>query len=158
MDRWKFSARVIAAAAIAAFACTAGAAQKAAQEEQQSSSPPSPPSARVMGYGVRIGGFFTPQHKDAAKRSFAQYFSKNKTCPKDMEREGKTCRALVKGHYWAAGQTLQPAVETFALPEEVTAHLPPAPAGYEYVRAGEDILLMSKSIHLVVDVMQDVVA
>jgi hypothetical protein len=49
-------------------------------------------------------------------------------------------------------------VETFPLPEEVTSRLPPAPAGYEYVRAGEDILLMSKGIHLVVDVMQDVVA
>ena len=82
---------------------TAGAAQKAAQQEQPSS-PPSPPPANVMGYGVKIGGYFTPQHKDAAKRSFAQYFSKNKNCPKDMEREGKTCRALVKGHYWAAGQ------------------------------------------------------
>ena len=30
------------------------------------------------------------------------------------------------------------------------------PAGYEYVRAGEDILLVSKGMRLVVDMMQDV--
>jgi len=158
MDRRKFPARALAAVAIAAFACTAGAAQKAAKEQETSAAPPPPPAANAMGYGVKIGGYFTPQHKDAAKKSFAQYFAKNKTCPKDMEREGKTCRALVKGHYWMAGQTLQAAVETFALPDEVISRLPPAPPGYEYVRAGEDILLMSKGIHLVVDVMQDVVA
>jgi Ni/Co efflux regulator RcnB len=154
MDRWKFSARVTAAAAIAAFACASGAAQKAANEQEQSAAA-SP--AKAMGYGVKIGGYFTPQHKEAARKSFAQYFAKNKTCPKDMERQGKTCRALVQGHYWAAGQTLQSAVETFPLPEEVASRLPAPPAGYEYVRAGEDILLMSKGIHLVVDVMQDVV-
>ena len=154
MDRRKFSARVTALAAMAAFACASGAAQKAANEQEQAA--PSA-AAKAMGYGVRIGGFFTPQHKDVAKKSYAQYWAKNKTCPKDMEREGKTCRALVKGHYWIAGQTLQPAVETFPVPEEVASRLPAAPAGYEYVRAGEDILLMSKAIHLVVDVMQDVV-
>jgi Ni/Co efflux regulator RcnB len=138
MDRWQFSARVVAAVALAAFAGASGAEQSA------------------MGYGVKLGGFFTDQHKQVAKRSFAQYYAKNKTCPKDMERQGKTCRAVVQGHYWAVGQTVQKAVETFPVPDEVQAKLPEAPAGYEYVRAGEDILLVSKGMRLVVDMMQDV--
>jgi Ni/Co efflux regulator RcnB len=117
-----------------------------------------PAPGNTMGYGVRMGGFFTDQHKQVAKRSFSQHFAKAKTCPKDMERDGKTCRALVKGHYWAVGQPLQKAVETFPLPDDVKAKLPPAPEGYEYVRAGEDILLVSKAMHLVVDMMQDVVS
>ncbi|HUR89036.1 MAG TPA: hypothetical protein VMZ74_08115 [Ramlibacter sp.] len=160
MERWQYSARVIAAVAIAAFAGAAGAAQKAAKDKEaapaaeQEQAAPAP--GKTMGYGVKLGGFFTEQHKQVAKRSFAQHFAKTKTCPKDMDREGKTCRALVKGHYWAVGQTLQSAVETFPLPDEVKAKLPAAPEGYEYVRAGEDILLMSSKIHLVVDVMQDV--
>src|SRR6185369_7644825 len=99
MQRWKYSARVMAAVAIAAFASTSGAAQKAAKEKEaapaaeQEQAAPTP--GKTMGYGVKLGGFFTDQHKQVAKRSFAQHFAKNKTCPKDMEREGKTCRALV---------------------------------------------------------------
>lgn len=112
--------------------------------------------ASVAGYGVKLGGYFTDQQEGAAKKAFAQYYAKSKACPKDMERKGKTCRALVQGHYWAVGQTLHKEVETFALPETVEASLPKVPDGYEYVRAGEDILLLSKGLHLVVDVMQDV--
>jgi len=159
MDRWQYSARVVVAAAIAAFAGASGAAQKAAHKEaapapQEQVEAPSP--GKSMGYGVKLGGFFTDKHKQVAKRSFEQYFAKNKSCPKDMERQGKTCRAVVQGHYWAVGQTVQKAVETFPLPDEVQARLPAAPEGYEYVRAGEDILLVSKGMRLVVDMMQDV--
>jgi Ni/Co efflux regulator RcnB len=164
MIRWKLSARIAALVVIATAAGASGAAQKAAKhkeaapaaEQQEPVAAPAP--ATSMGYGVRLGGFFTDQHKQVAKRSFAQYYAKNKTCPKDMERQGKTCKALVQGHYWAVGQSLQKAVETFPVPDEVKAKLPPAPQGYEYVRAGDDILLMSSGIHLVVDVMQDVAA
>lgn len=160
----KVSARAAAAIMIAALACSAGAAQKAPKDgkkdapaavQQQEAAPA---SGSTMGYGVKLGGFFTDQQEHSAKRAFEQHFAKSKTCPKDMERKGKTCRALVQGHYWAVGQSLQPAVETFPLPDEVKAALPPAPEGYEYVRAGEDILLMSKAIHLVIDVMENVVA
>jgi hypothetical protein len=159
MDRWQYPVRVLAAVAIAASAGASGAAQKAAHKEaapppQEQAEAPSPGNA--MGYGVKLGGFFTDKHKRVAKQSFAQYYAKNKTCPKDMERQGKTCRAVVQGHYWAVGQSVQKAVETFPVPEEVQAKLPAAPDGYEYVRAGEDILLVSKGMRLVVDMMQDV--
>lgn len=158
MDRWQYSVRAIAAVAIAAFAGASGAAQKAAQKEaappQQEQAAPAP--GNTMGYGVKLGGFFNDQHKKVAKQAFQQHHAKNKTCPKDMERQGKTCRAVVQGHYWAVGQTVQKAVETFPIPDDVKAKLPPAPEGYEYVRAGEDVLLVSKGMHLVVDMMQDV--
>ena len=162
MNRWKLAAHAAALVVIATSAAASGAAQKAAKhnppapaaEQQEPAAAPTP--GHTMGYGVKLGGFFTEQHKQVAKRSFAQYYAKNKNCPKDMERQGKTCRALVQGHYWAVGQPLQKAVETFPVPEEVKAKLPPAPNGYEYVRAGEDILLISSGIHLVVDEMQDV--
>lgn len=148
------SMRLAALAAFALAAATCGAAQQQpkAQEDQQAA--PSP--GQTVGYGVKLGGFFNDKHKEAAKRSFAQHYAKVKECPKDMERKGKTCRALVQGHYWAVGQPLRSEVETFPLPEDVQARLPAPPQGYEYVRAGEDVLLVSKGLHLVVDMMQDV--
>lgn len=160
MNRWKLSARCIAAVTIASAAAAGGAAQKAAEPKAapaQQAEPPAPAGTGTMGYGVRLGGFFTDQHKQAAQRSFQQHFAKAKTCPKDMQREGKTCRALVKGSYWVVGQPVQKAVETFPLPDDVKAKLPPAPQGYEYVRAGEDVLLISSGMRLVVDMIQNAI-
>jgi len=167
MNRWKLSARLAATVAIATAAAAGGAAQKAAEQKaapaQQSGAPQQSEGAAAapggtMGYGVRMGGFFNDQHKQIATRSFQQHFAKAKTCPKDMQREGKTCRALVKGSYWVVGQPVQKAVETFPLPEDVQAKLPPAPQGYEYVRAGEDVLLISKGMRLVVDMIQNAIS
>lgn len=159
MSPWKVSARAALAGGFALAVAGSAAAQKhkappQAAHEQQSAAP-SP--GQTVGYGVKLGGFFTDKNKEAAKKSFEQHFAKTKECPKDMERKGKTCRALVQGHYWAVGQPLRKEVETFPLPDDVEARLPKPPEGYEYVRAGEDILLLSKGLHLVVDMMQDVV-
>ena len=166
MNRWKLSARCIATAALASVAATGAVAQKAAeqkpvatvQQSQPAQQSQSATSGNTLGYGVRMGGFFNDQHKQVVQRSFQQHYAKAKTCPKDMQREGKTCRALVKGSYWAVGQPVQKAVETHPLPDEVQARLPPAPQGYEYVRAGEDILLISKGMRLVVDMIQNAIS
>src|SRR6478752_7629288 len=101
MECRKFPARALAFAVIAAMAGASGAAQKAAEKKTEAEPPAAPAPGNTMGYGVKLGGFFTDKHKVAAKHSFAKHFAKTKECPKDMEREGKTCRALVKGHYWA---------------------------------------------------------
>lgn len=159
MNRWKLCARSIAAAVVASAAAASGAAEKAADEKPAEAPQAEAPagSGNAMGYGVRLGGFFTDQQEQVAKRAFQQHFAKAKTCPKDMQREGKgkPCRALVKGSYWVVGQPVQKAVETFELPDDVKAKLPPAPKGYEYVRAGEDILLISSGMRLVVDMIQN---
>ena len=162
MNLRKLSARCIAAVAIATAAGAGGAAQKAAEQKpspaQQPEAAAQPAPGNTMGYGVRLGGFFTDQHKQVAKRSFQQHFARAKSCPEDMQREGKMCRALVKGSYWVVGQPVQKAVKTFPLPDDVQARLPPAPQGYEYVRAGEDILLVSKGMRLVVDMIQNAIS
>jgi Ni/Co efflux regulator RcnB len=158
MRFWKHFAQGMAVAALAFAGAAAGAAPKRPASAPAAAPEPAPEPApgRTMGYGVKLGGFFTAQHKQVARRSFAQYFARTKECPKDMERSGKTCKALVQGHYWAVGQPLQKAVETYPVPDPVKAQLPAPPEGYEYVRAGEDILLVSKGIHLVVDMMENV--
>ena len=122
--------------------------------------PAEQPAAAAPGaqanYGVKLGGFFTEQHKKAARTAFAKRYAKGKDCPEGMERGAKGCAAPVEGRYWAVGQALQPAVKPHPVPEAVMEKLPPAPEGYEYVLAGEDILLKSKAIHLVVDMIEDV--
>lgn len=167
MTRFKSSQRWIAAASIvlAASATSAWAQKKAvpaapAEPAAAAASAASAPvaSSGVMGYGVKMGGFFNDQHRQVAKRYFAQRYAKAKDCPQGMERVGKACKLPVEGRYWAVGQRLQKAVEVFPVPEQLIAQLPPAPQGYEYLRAGDDILLVSKGLHLVVDLIPNVMS
>jgi Ni/Co efflux regulator RcnB len=133
------------------------AAAKAANKE--SSKPVEEAAAAPAGqaaYGVKLGAFFKEEHKKAARAAFEKRYAKAKDCPEGMERTGKKCAPPVEGRYWAVGQTLQPAVKPHPVPDAVRAKLPPVPQGYEYVLAGEDILLVSKAIHLVVDMIEDV--
>jgi hypothetical protein len=132
------------------------AAKTPAAGEQAAAAPAAAQAGGQTSYGVKLGGFFTEQQKKAARAAFAQRYAKGKDCPAGMERGAKGCAPPVEGRYWAVGQALQPAVKPYPVPDAVKAKLPPAPEGYEYVMAGEDILLKSKAIHLVVDMIEDV--
>ncbi|MBG9387779.1 hypothetical protein [Caenimonas aquaedulcis] len=154
----KFSRSSLALAlAAACLLASAGPAMAATGDKPAAaaSAPAAKPAAPVN-YGVKLGGFFTEEHKKEARKAFTQRYAKAKDCPPGLERSGKTCAAPVKGRYWAVGQSLQKAVEAHPAPEAVVAKLPPPPNGYEYVSAGGDILLVSKGIHLVVDMIEDV--
>jgi Ni/Co efflux regulator RcnB len=140
-----------------AFAALPFAATMAFAQPAPAPAAAQPSAAGQMGYGVKLGGFFNDQHKQVARKYFTQRYAKAKDCPQGMEREGKVCKTPVAGRYWAVGQPLQKAVATYPVPDPLMAQLPPAPQGYEYVRAGDDILLVSKGgMHLVVDIIENV--
>jgi Ni/Co efflux regulator RcnB len=161
------SRQVISMATLAVFAVAPAAAQSSATPKPAAAAPntamsgnngPSP-AAKSADYGVKLGGFFDEQQKKQVRKVFAQRYAKGKECPPGMERnEHKRCAPPVAGHYWAVGQALQPAVEAHPLPPAIESQLPPAPKGYEYVLAGEDVLLISKAIRLVVDMVPDVMS
>ena len=132
------------------------AAKPETQPAQPAAEQPAAAPAGKAAYGVKFGGFFNEQHKKAARTAFAQRYARAKDCPEGMERNGKKCAPPVEGRYWVVGQALQPAVKSHPVPDAVRAKLPPAPDGYEYVMAGEDILLLSKALHLVVDMIENV--
>jgi Ni/Co efflux regulator RcnB len=142
---------LVAAGPSWAAKASAKEAPKPAEEPAAAAAP-----AGQAAYGVKLGAFFNDEHKKAARAAFEKRYAKAKDCPEGMERTGKKCAAPVEGRYWAVGQTLQPAVKPHPVPEAVKAKLPPPPQGYEYLLAGEDILLVSKALHLVVDMIEDV--
>ncbi len=152
---FKRTTRAASAMAIALAVGTGGAIAAQKQARPAPAVEAQAESAKTSGYGVKLGGYFTEEHKLVARRYFAQY-AKGKDCPEGMQRAGKACKSPVDGRYWAVGQPLQKAVETYRLPEQLVAQLPPPPAGYEYVRANDDILLVSKGMHLVMDMIQGV--
>lgn len=156
MSPLKQSSGLWALALAAAVAAGAASAAKPEKKESPKAAEEAAAPAGQAAYGVKLGAFFNEQHKKAARAAFDKRYAKAKDCPEGMERTGKKCAPPVEGRYWAVGQTLQPAVKPHPVPEAVKAKLPPVPQGYEYVLAGEDILLVSKAIHLVVDMIEDV--
>lgn len=150
--------RYLAALALGALVA-AGPAAAAKADRKEAPKPAEEAAAAPAGqaaYGVKLGAFFNEQHRKDARAAFEKRYAKAKDCPEGMERTAKKCAPPVEGRYWAVGQTLQPAVKPHPVPDAVKAKLPPAPPGYEYVLAGEDILLVSKALHLVVDMIEDV--
>ena len=157
MTRSRIFNGVPAVALLALFAAahagaTSAPAQAPAPAEQAA---PATPGAQAN-YGVKLGAFFKDEHKKAARAYFSQRYARGKECPPGMERGAKGCAPPVGGRYWAVGQTLQKAVAVHPVPEAAVARLPAAPNGYEYLMAGDDILLVSKGLHLVVDMIEDV--
>ena len=156
--RTPMTALAVAAAVTAAMMSVAAFAASA-NPPANAAAPPGTAAKASGNYGVKLGGFFTEEQRQAAKRAIAQKYAKAKTCPPGMERADKkaSCAAPVKGHYWAVGQMLQSSVTTYPVPPDMAASLPPPPAGYKYLLAGEDILLVAASgLNLVVDMIQDV--
>jgi Ni/Co efflux regulator RcnB len=149
--------RCLLGLAFVAFAAAgpATAAKPEAKQQPAAEQPAAAPPGKAV-YGVKFGGFFNEQHKKAARTAFAQRYARAKDCPEGMERTAKKCAPPVEGRYWVVGQALQPAVKSYPVPDAIKAKLPPPPDGYEYVMAGEDILLVSKALHLVVDMIEDV--
>ena len=116
------------------------------------------PDTKTLGaqaMGVKFGGFFNDQQKKEARKAFAQKYAKAKECPAGLEKKGKACASPWNTRYWAVGQELQPAVQVYPV-AELSAALPPVPKGYEYVRAADDILLISSGTKLVVDMIEHV--
>jgi Ni/Co efflux regulator RcnB len=69
----------------------------------------------------------------------------NGTCPDDLVRSGDGCSlpASAPERPWALGEPLPPAVVYQPLPAPLIAQLAPAPAGYQYVRVGDEIVLLA---------------
>lgn len=143
----RFQPALVATCAAAAFSLVAASSAANATA--------TPNTAAQSAMGVKFGGFFSDQQKTAVRRAFAQKYAKAKQCPEGLEKKGKSCASPWNTRYWAVGQELQPAVQVYPV-AEISAALPPVPKGYEYVRAADDILLISSGTKLVVDMIEHV--
>ncbi len=77
-------------------------------------------------------------------------------CPPGLAKKGNGC--LPPGQasaLWAIGRPLPSAVAYYPLPEALLMQLTPAPAGYEYVRIGSDVLLMVTATRVIREPIAD---
>jgi hypothetical protein len=75
----------------------------------------------------------------------------NDNCPSDLVRTDSGCRLPgTVDRRWAVGQPLPPTVDYDPLPAPLIAQLAPPPDGYQYIRIGDEILLVMLANRVVV--------
>ena len=103
---------------------------------------------------VHPGAYFEPRHHQAVRDMYGQQIGKGK-CPPGLAKKGNGCLPPGQAKQWAMGQPLPPDVVLYPVPLELQRRLGTPPAGYKYVRAASDILLIAVGTSMVVDAIED---
>lgn len=105
---------------------------------------------------VRIGGYFQPQHREAAQ----QYYGRPENqgfCPPGLAKKPNGCLPPGQARKWRRGEPLPRGVVYYEVPRSVVLTLGVPPQGYQYVRVASDILLIALGSRMVIDAMEDLV-
>lgn len=125
----------------------AGNGGKHKQKEEQSSD-------AGAGGEVRVGAYFGDQQRAEAHSYYGTRYS-SKHCPPGLAKKNNGCQPPGQAKKWAVGQPLPRTVVIYPVPQAVVVRLGVPPAGYRYVRAANDILLIAIGSSMVVDAIED---
>ena len=90
-----------------------------------------------------------------ARGAVRDYFSAPGRCPPGLAKKNNGCLPPGQAKKWAIGRPLPRDVIWHELPRDLVIRLGAPPAGYKYVRAAADILLISVGSAMVVDAIED---
>lgn len=97
--------------------------------------------------GIRFG--------DGDYQVVRDYYRNVGSCPPGLAKKHNGCMPPGQAKKWRLGRRLPPDLVYYDLPPDLMLHLPPASAGYEYVRVGADILKIAVGTGLIVDAIED---
>jgi hypothetical protein len=131
------------------------------QGQGQGQGPTGNPSGRPGGGGgsgqasTQVNIVISPRDRDTVYNYYRTEYSAGH-CPPGLAKKQNGC--LPPGQakkMWAIGQPLPPGIAYYPLPPTLLGRLSPAPAGYEYVRVANDILLMAVGTRLIAGALAD---
>jgi Ni/Co efflux regulator RcnB len=102
---------------------------------------------------IKVGAYFNDDHRRAARTYYVQQYPQGKKCPPGLAKKNNGCMPPGQAKKYWVGQPLARTVYWYPVPQPVIQVLPVVPAGYRYVRVGNDILLLSPESSIVVDVI-----
>ncbi len=110
---------------------------------------PSPRGGKPV---VRVGGHFDDAQRTAVRNYYSEQYRSGR-CPPGLAKKNNGCMPPGQAKKWVMGQRLPREVVYYSLPPTLIVQLSAPPAGHRYVRVGSDILLITISNRLVIDVM-----
>jgi Ni/Co efflux regulator RcnB len=106
------------------------------------------------GLTPRAGVYFADQHRGRVRDYYGAEFKRG-FCPPGLAKKNNGCMPPGQAKKWAIGSPIPRDVVYYDLPQPLVVQIGAPPAGYRYVRAAADILLISIGTGIVVDVMVD---
>jgi len=101
-----------------------------------------------------MGAYFGEQQRQQVQNYYGTRYSA-KNCPPGLAKKNNGCMPPGQAKKWALGQPLPSTVVLYPVPQAVVVKLGVPPAGYRYVRAANDILLIAIGTSMVVDAIED---
>ena len=99
------------------------------------------------------------KHFDEHRRSEVRAYYENEYrgghCPPGLAKKHNGCMPPGQAKKWRMGRALPADVVVYDLPPPLVVKIGVPPAGYKYVRAGADILMIAVGTKVVVDAIND---
>lgn len=100
---------------------------------------------------------FTEQHRRVIAEYYGGQTQPGRKCPPGLAKKNNGCMPPGQAKKWGMGRPLPGDLRYYDLPRDLLTRLPPAPAGYRYVRVAADILLIAVGSSMVIDAVEDLV-
>jgi Ni/Co efflux regulator RcnB len=97
---------------------------------------------------------FSDRHRVVIRDYYVGQFQAGR-CPPGLAKKRNGCMPPGQAKKWHIGRPLPRDVVFYNLPSALVVELGPPPAGYRYVRAAADILLIAIGTGMVIDAIQD---
>ena len=102
----------------------------------------------------RYGKHFD-SHRRAEVRTYYEGEFRGGHCPPGLAKKHNGCMPPGQAKKWQMGRPLPADVVIYDLPPPLVVKIGVPPAGYKYVRAGADILMIAVGTKVVVDAVRD---
>lgn len=107
-------------------------------------------------YGNRVvvNDYFRNEHRNLIHDYYAREY-RNGNCPPGLAKKNNGCMPPGLAKKWHIGQPLPSNVQYYPLPPVIVSQLPQPPAGYQYVRVDNDVLLLATGTRMVIDAIRN---
>jgi len=98
-------------------------------------------------------------HFDRDRREYVRAYYDDEfragRCPPGLAKKHNGCMPPGQAKKWEMGRPIPTGVAVYDLPPQLVVRIGVPPAGYKYVRAGADVLLIAAGTKVVVDAVRD---
>ena len=103
---------------------------------------------------IQPGSYFNDGQRRHAHQWYGEQYRAGH-CPPGLAKKNNGCMPPGQAKKWALGRTLPAGVVYYPVPQPMVVQLGVPPAGYQYVRVANDILLLAIGSRMVVDAITD---
>ena len=105
------------------------------------------------GVQIQVGGYFGERQRSDAYAYYGQ--PPRAHCPPGLAKKNNGCQPPGQAKKWKLGQPLPRDISYRPVEAELRVRIGIPPAGYEYVRVAQDILMIAVGTAIVMDAIED---